>query len=273
MCVLAAATIPFVVQGSSAVDVFGLGASARGLGLGGAFVALVGDETAAVHNPAGLAKLDTLGFSSLYIRQFGGVTYGAMCVSMPGIGLSVSLVDSGMIPSPQGSFRYALQEFGVAAGVPLSPASSIGARCRLFRQSAPTTGVGWSLDPAVHVRVGLLRLGAVLSSAFSGPMRYASGQREIIPASLNVGVAAEFALSESTDWSLAIEAGGVLSRDPTFRAGMEMWFGRYGLRAGYDGHGLTVGASAQSGGLQLDWAVAVRTDLGTSHRVSLALRM
>jgi hypothetical protein len=257
--------------GASVGHAFDLGASARGLGLGGAFVALVDDETAVVHNAAALGTLTTMGLSSFYVRQFGEVMYGSLCLAMPWMGLSVSLIDSGSIPGTQGAFRYASQAYALSVGVPLGPVG-IGVRWRSVHVSAPVAGRGWTLDPAVRVDLGGLQVGAVLESAASAPMTYLSGPQEQFTTSLRLGVAATLSPAPDVLWNAAFEATGLLGPEPGFGAGLEAWMHGLGARVGYDGQGPTVGLTLKVRNAQLDWAYAIRRDLGESHRVSLAFR-
>lgn len=250
---------------------FELGASARGLGLGGAFTALVDDETAVIHNPAALGQLTTVGFSSLYVRQVSGITYGSVSLAMPWVGFNVSLVDSGTIASPQGAFRYASQAITISGGVPIGP-FGIGVRWRYMRVSSPTSGGGWAIDPALLIDVGSIRVAAMFESAYSVPVSYASGTDESFDPSLRLGIAATLSPSPDVWWNAAFEASGLFSAKARFGAGLETWIGGVGARVGYDGHGPTFGLTIRFSGLQLDWAYAMRSDLGGSHRVSLTFR-
>lgn len=250
---------------------FELGASARGLGLGGAFTALVDDETAVIHNPAALGRLTSAGFSSLYVRQFSGITYGSVSLAMPWIGLNVSLLDSGTIASPQESFRYASQAMTISGGVPIG-SFGLGVRWRYLRVSSPTSGGGWSIDPALTINIGSIHVAAMFESAYSVPMSYESGADESFDPSLRLGIAATLSPSPDVWWNAAFEAFGLFSARTRFGAGIEAWIGGLGARMGFDGHGPTFGLTIRFGGLQFDWAYAMRSDLGNSHRASLAFR-
>jgi len=250
---------------------FELGASGRGLGLGGAFSALVDDETAVIHNPAALGHLSSVGFSSLYVRQFGGTTYGSVSLAMRGIGCNVSLLDSGVIVSPQGSFRYAAQAITLSGGVPIGP-FGFGVRWRYLLVSEPNSGGGWSIDPALMIDIGSIHLAAMFESAYSVPMRYDSGTDEPFDPSLRVGIAATLSPSPDVWWNAAFEISGLFAAVTRFGAGLEAWIGGLGARVGYDGHGPTFGLTIRFSGLQFDWAYAMRSDLGNSHRASFAFR-
>ena len=62
---------------------FRLGVSARSLGLGGATAALSDGAAASTLNPAALGWVREMGVASLYVDQFGGVSYGALAFSAP----------------------------------------------------------------------------------------------------------------------------------------------------------------------------------------------
>ena len=250
---------------------FELGASARGLGLGGAFSALVDDETAVIHNPAALGQLARVGFSSLYVRQFGGITYGSVSLAMRGIGLNVSLLDSGVIVSPQGSFRYASQAITLSGGVPIGPVG-LGVRWRYLRVSAPSSGGGWSIDPALMLDVGSIHVAAMFESAYSVPIRYDSGTDESFDPSLRLGIAATLSPTPDVWWNAAFEVSGLFAAMTRFGAGLEAWIGGLGARVGYDGDGPTFGLTIRFSRLQFDWAYSMRSDLGNSHRASFIYR-
>ena len=250
---------------------FELGASARGLGLGGAFSALVDDETAVIHNPAALGQLTSVGLSSLYVRQFGGISYGSISVAMPWIGLNMALLDSGLIPSLQGAFRYTSQAVAISGGVPIGPVS-LGLRWRYLHVSSPTSGSGWAIDPALLIDAGSVRVAALFESAYSVPMGYDSGTDESFDPSLRLGIAATLSPAPDVWWNAAFEASGLFAAQAQFAAGLEAWIGGVGARVGYDGVGPTFGLTIRYNGLQIDWAYAMRSDLGGSHRASLTYR-
>jgi len=250
---------------------FELGASARGLGLGGAFTALVDDETATIHNPAALGQLTSVGLSSMYVSQFGGISYGSISVAMPWVGLNMALLDSGLIPSLQGAFRYTTQAVAISGGIPIGPVS-LGIRWRYLHVSSPTSGSGWSIDPALLIDAGSVRVAALFESAFSVPMSYDSGKDESFDPSLRFGIAATLSPAPDVWWNAAFEASGLFAAQAQFAAGLEAWIGGVGARVGYDGVGPTFGLTIRFNGLQIDWAYALRSDLGGSHRASLTYR-
>ena len=272
LCVALIGALAATVSGFERVGaIFDLGASARGLGLGGAYSALVDDEGATLHNPAALGWYEGVGLSSLVVEQFGGVLYARVGITAPWFGVDVVALDSGPIPGDAGTFRYASQGAVASVGVPIGPLG-IGLRWRLLRTSGPTSGSGWSIDPALLLVADPVRASLVVEGAFSQPIAYESGAAESWPLMLRLGAALTLSPSDAVQWNLAFEADGLFGDLPRFGVGLEAWIADLGARVGYDGRGATFGLSVRLAGLQIDWAYAVRDDLGDSHRVSVAFR-
>ena len=115
-------------------------------------------------------------------------------------------------------------------------------------------------------------MAAVFESAYSVPVSYSSGTDESFESSLRLGIAATLSPSPDVWWNAAFEASGLFAAQAQFTAGLEAWIGGVGARVGYDGVGPTFGLTIRFSGLQLDWAYAMRSDLGGSHRASLLFR-
>ncbi len=247
---------------------FELGVSARSLGLGGATVALDDPAAAPTLNPAALGWVEGIGVASLYVDQFAGVSYGAVSFSAPWVGLAAGFVDSGWISSGGSGFRFTAQGLVGAVGIPMGPVSA-GARWRLLRAGSPFVGHGWALDGALLVDLASVRIGAVWDAVASSPMDYGGGEVQSWDPDLRVGAAVTLVPFESVSWMGTIDIKGIL--DPPWRiiGGAEAWVGVLAARLGWDGQGPTFGLSLRVSGIELDWSCAARSDLGTSHRVSL----
>jgi hypothetical protein len=251
--------------------IFSLGSSGRGLGMGGAFMALVDDEGAVLYNPAALGRYEGIGITSLLASGFGGIVHGVVGFAMPYFGVNAFLLDSGAIPTDAGSFRYASQGVVASLGVPIGPVA-LGVRGRLLRISSPTDGRGWAVDPSILVALDSIRVGLLFEGALSGPVVYESGAEEAWDRSLRLGAAITLSPTPDVLWSTSFEAVGLFSASPYLTAGLEAWIGGLGARVGFDGRGPTFGLSVRFASLQFDWAYAMRSDLGDSHRVSFTLR-
>jgi len=250
---------------------FAIGASARALGLGGAFSALADDESAVFYNPAGLPGQSGIGLASMFVQQFGGVAYGSVTLAMPYVGFSAIFLDSGPIPVGGGSTRYSSQGVVGSVGLPIGPLG-IGARWRFFRVSAPTSGRGWAIDPAMLLDAEGVRIALIYEGLFASQIEYETGPSEAFDRSLTLGAALRLQPMREVGWNLAFEASRLFTAYAALAMGVEAWIGGLGARVGFDGAGATFGLSIRFTALEIDWAYAGRSDLGDSHRVSLSLR-
>ena len=251
--------------------IFGLGSSGRALGLGGAFMALADDEGCVLYSPASLGWNESIGIVSLLASGFGGIAHGVVGFSMPYFGVNVFLLDSGSIPTGSGSFRYVSQGFAASLGVPIGPLG-LGLRGRMLRISAPTDGVGWAIDPEIVIAVDSIRAAVMVEGALSSPVIYDGGASDGWERSIRLGAAVTLSPTDDVLWSVAFEASGLFTASPRLTGGVEAWIGGIGARAGFDGQGPTFGLSVRFSSLQFDWAYAMRSDLGDSHRVSFTYR-
>jgi hypothetical protein len=247
---------------------FDLGVSARSLGVGGACAAFIDDAAAAALNPAGLAWVEGISVTSLYIDQFGGATYGAAAFSAPYVGVTALLVDSGWITSGDTGFRYTSQALSVAAGAPIGPVAA-GLRWRFLRSGSPAMGHGWAADGALLVDLGAVHLGAVWDAAVSSPMMYGDGETESWASNLRVGASVSLAPVDGVVWSAAADVERILHGPVRLVGGVEVWVKSLAARLGWDGEGPTIGLSVRVSSVEIDWSCAARSDLGASHRVSL----
>jgi len=258
---------------SAAGDVgaaFGFGVSARSLGVGGAHTAFLDEPAAATLNPASVGWVERVGCGSLYVQQFGGVSYGAVAFSAPYVGMSVALLDSGWITSGDDGFRYAAQALSCSVGAPIGPIA-VGIRWRFLHVGAPFIGHGWAADVGTLAELGFLRVGAVFHAALASPVHYERGRDQAWDRSLSLGMAATADVAPDVLIIATIDAKGAFSRSLRLVGGVEAWIGSLAGRLGWDGAGPTLGISVRVGGAEVDWSCAARSDLGTSHRVSLEM--
>ncbi len=257
------------VTGADGVGVlFDLGVSARSLGVGGARAAFSDDAAAATLNPAALGWVRGINVASLYVDQFGGVSYGSIAFSAPYVGVSALVVDSGWIASGDSGFRFAAQGIGAAVGVPVGPVG-FGARWRFLRYGAPFEGHGWALDGGVLLDLGAVRVGAICDAALSAPMAYGGGETESWKANLCLGAAVTLTPVKDVVWTATADVEGILHGPWRIIGGLEVWVASLAARLGWDGEGPTLGLSVRVSGIEVDWSCAARPDLGMSHRVSL----
>jgi len=111
-----------------------------------------------------------------------------------------------------------------------------------------------------------------VEGAVSSPVSYDSGASDDWERSIRLGAAVTLSPTDDVLWSAVFEASGLFTASPRLTGGVEAWIGGVGARAGFDGRGPTFGLSVRFSSLQFDWAYAMRSDLGDSHRVSFTYR-
>ena len=151
-------------------------------------------------------------------------------------------LDSGAIESGSSSFTYASQGGVISFGIPLDPVA-VGFRFRYFHVSSPQTAAGWSLDPALTVKIDFLRASLMYEGALTDEITWKDGTQESWEQGLAIGVAATLRPFEAVVCSAAFEADGLFSSSAGVCAGLETWVGGLGARAGYGTTGLTFGLS------------------------------
>ncbi len=141
-----------------------VGLGARPVGLGRAFVGLADDANAMLYNPAGLARLKSMEFTSMYARLYPGIDDDKL--HMGYLGVARPLRNMGTIGLGITNFwadLYGENIFYLSFARQMNDALSLGSNFKLLRWSAdgyadPETGqsesglswTGWTLD------VGLL---------------------------------------------------------------------------------------------------------------------
>jgi len=220
----------FVLSGFSATatenagGLFAIGSSARGQGLGGAYSALVDDESAALYNPAALGWYKGIGLSSIFAHQFGGVAYGSVGFAASYVGLDLLFLDSGPIVAGEGTFNYASQGLVAGVGIPLGSAG-FGIRWRYLQISSPFTGSGWAIDPAFLVVTDTVRVAILYEGAISVPVEYDTGGSDPWDSSIRIGVALTLSPAPDVLWNATFEVSGLFSSAPALSGGIEAWIG------------------------------------------------
>lgn len=267
----------FAVAGSGAqfanvAAIFQLGTGGRPLGMGGAFLALADDETAAFYNPAGLGWLDRIGVTSLFAREFEVVSYGALGFALPYFGITLMQIDSGWISTgEEEGFRYVSQAGILSSGLRIGPVG-LGGRWKLYRVREPYSAVGWAFDPALLVVTDFVRVGLLFENPYSRPIAFEDGHTEEWEAGLRLGAAVTLKPSDRVRWNAVFETCGLFLTDTRMAGGVEAWIGGLAARVGHDGSRATFGLTVRFDNFQVDWAYAALTELAASHRVSLTFR-
>jgi hypothetical protein len=258
---------------------FELESSARAAGLGGTFVALADDESAAYYNPAGLAFLSQRGVLALYSQLFEVVEYLALGGALPGVGFQLLRLDTHTMPvanvfgnPTEQNADYVSQAGIAAAALALGSRIALGGRLKAYQTSSGDwNGIGWAGDLAVLIRSAPFRFGAVFEHLLQQPITYTSGLTQSWPADLRVGAAFTSEYAGRLTWTLTLDVAHLWTQ-AQLRAGAEVWVQGLGLRLGYNGISLTAGASAHFRALRLDWAYALHPQLPASYLMTLTYR-
>lgn len=281
-----------------------LGAGARPLGMGSAFVALSDEATAVYWNPAGLPRLARSEVQFQHAEQFGGsVNHDVVTAAHPsssggfGIGLLrmsvhdiriTELEDPALPPGPDN--RPILLRVEDASDVSLHLAYgravtrdlTVGIGLKLlWRDLAVGTGSGWGFDLGAHYALPDhgLTFGAVLRDVTRTRIEFDSGSDDRIPPSLLAGAAWTRHLPDLRGTvTVSVSAhlndeGSVLEDGQILQAGAEYRYReQVAFRLGAQGDHFTAGAGLRlKDRVGLDVAFLENGDLDNSYRISASL--
>ena len=271
MLIISLVAVSVLASGySNVASIFDLSTSARAAGMGGAFVALADDESAAFYNPAGLGWIHSISLSSLFARQFAAVNYASLQLVLPYFGASVLYLDSGPIEVGEEEFSYTSGGGIVSTGFNIGPVG-IGGRFKVYRATSPNDVTGWAFDPALLVVTDIVRVGLLVENAYSEPIVFPRHTEDWTPL-MRIGIAMTFAPGDGVGVNATVEGAGMFSGSPRLYAGFETYVDGLAARVGYDGDGATFGLSVRFSSFQIDWAYITRDAFPDTHRVSLEFR-
>ncbi len=265
-----------------------IGAGARALGMGGTFVAIADDSTAAYWNPAGLAQLEKMEISSLYSDQFGlGISYSFLNYAHPlpdsaaaisWVRLSVGdipiVTKQGDRPVVVGYFEDSENAILLSYGRNLTSDIMLGATVKgVFQSLEKHSASGFGLDVGVLYKTPVedLMVGATLLDIGTS-LNWDTDHTDSFPLRTKLGVSYKL-LEDQLILGADYEMGGI---EDKLHLGAEYWYeGMFAVRAGLDGDNLTAGAGIRYGvsntDLGFDYAF-LSHELGNTHRLSLIAR-
>lgn len=280
-----------------------LGAGARSLGMGSAYVAVSDDATAVYWNPAGLVRLRSRELQVQHAEQFGGaVAHDVFTLAGPsrlggfGAGLLRLGVDGIKLTAledparPAGPDNRPLVSQVVAAtdyslylsyGRRLRPDLSLGASLKLvWRNLGAGSGNGYGIDlGALYTPGPALTVGLTIRNLTRTRIAFDSGASDRISPSLLLGAAyirPVPALGGRTVWSVSIHLGEEKSGVEDVQgvqAGVEYLFrDRLAFRVGMEGDHFTVGAGLRLyNRFALDLAFLENGQLDNTYRISASM--
>ncbi len=278
-----------------------LGADARALALGSAYVALAQDATAGYWNAAGLASLEGRQLHLTHDERFGLVDGDFIAMALPGPWgnrMAVSLLRVGVddipftalqnpelplgpdnrpvIESQESSADYALY---VSGGRRLHGRVDLGASLKLlYSQVGPFNAYGFGADVGLRLRLGRgLSLAASFRDLTTTPLFWSTDATDRIQPSLIAGMAwsvpiaggrATAAIASRTGGDAADESGAA-----PLNAGVEYWYRNIALRAGMEEEQKAFGLGLQPHRrLALDAAYLEHDGLDPTYRFSAGFR-
>lgn len=302
ICLILALTSAAHAQtGHYAGDPFLIGAGARALGMGSAYVALSLDATAVYWNPAGLARVSPNREIHLqHAEQFGGsVNHDVFAARVPIFkgGMGVGIVRAGVdgialtsledpnrpigpdnrpvITDEIGTTDYV---FRIAYGRRITDKLHLGAGVKLIRRALGVgTGTGIGIDfGALYFPISTLRIGATLRDLTKTRIAFPNGVTDGISPSFLIGAAfrralpgGEITASASTrinDQKPTRETARSIQLGIEYRLRQRVSF-RLGRR---DGH-FTAGTGLQLSRFGIDLAFLEHDQLANTYRISATL--
>ena len=283
-------------------EFLGLGAGARSVALGSAYVALADDATAGYWNAAGLSALSSRQVHLTHSEHFSGlIQRDFVAIARPGRllhGMALSLVRMGIDdihftelpdplqpPSTDNRPLIASTEQSADYALYLSGSRRLGARLSLglsakaiYRQVASINAYGFGLDLGVRYQLShQIALAANVRDAITTPIVWNTDSTDRIQPSLLLGVAYAIPIAEGqTTALLATRSGGDASAatdDVPLNAGLEYRHRYIALRAGLEegrqsfGLGLTPHRN-----LDLDLAYLQHDALEATYQLSASFR-
>ncbi|MBD3166531.1 PorV/PorQ family protein [bacterium] len=271
-------------------------ANARLLALGGVGVA-VPEGPAGVHaNPALLARNTRQGVSLMHADRFGGeVMMDYLAYVHPtqegralGFGLIRQGVDDipvtyweqiGEIRRPRVTEMTSASEYAFQVGYGTeSRYGQIGAVAKLlYKRLYENNAYGLGIDVGYARDFGRLTVGAQARDVLSTILAWDTGRTETIAPAARIGAAYTIIMQrQNTELMPVVELqarGESLDDDDALalHAGLEVRISKVVMaRVGYDDERLAYGAGLRVGPAAVDYAFVGHSDLGNTHRVSIA---
>jgi len=305
LLLLAAAPELRAEPGRTAATTLQMTMSARALGMGEAFCAVMGGLDSLNYNPAGITVIPRPELSTSYASGIAGDGYGALGYAHP---LSAATLAGELLYYSAGDVNLSYSDgtqrkvtaqrdmLGmVSVGVPLGWGLSAGGTGKFFRlelaEEARTTGYAADLGALWQTPLKGLDVGASVRNM--GPDVKFEQDGDPLPLALRLGAAYSFDLARRGFFKeggygisrLLVAADGVKVRDedgwkPT--AGLEIGMGlgeqtfgalRFGYMFSLDTGYLTFGVGLRQGRWVFDYALAaMRGDVSNTHHFTLGVK-
>ncbi len=289
-------------------DFLELGAGARALGMGGAFVVATDGATSAYHNPAGLAKMKVREINLMHSEQFAGlINYNTVSFGSPvssDLFLGVSLLHSGIgnikyttlldpskpidennrpeIASREDATDYTMYFSGARS---FSGKFDVGASVKIIRRSiGPDTAFGYGIDIGVQYCLNNhWQLGAAYRDVTGTTVAWDGKANDRIASTLNAGLSYISELPLIGGELLMTGSMLFFGDSPNTKGLKTMHFGgeyiiadilafRAGSNAGAGTFGIGIMRLPLISSSSVDYAFLSDDGLDSTHRVSMSIR-
>jgi hypothetical protein len=274
----------------NAVSVLDIAPGVGQLGAGGAGIAVVRGAETLYYNPAGLAGLPGISFSSFFTSQMGVASYSAFSLALRGFAVAAELYSSGSIDgydalgNPTTELGYSSSAYMFGFGVdpsmfpflPKLPLSfSIGGMLKgVSTKIADVKGSGFAFDLAFRMGIPPMSLGpvAVTDAAFGvtlsnlfGGISY-DGTQDGLPMDIGLGLSARLlgVALVATDIHLSGSFGIGVTYEPVPTLALRLGVLSKGETS------ITAGVGLNVAGFLIDYAFVSHT-VGATHRIGLTL--
>lgn len=282
-------------------DALQLGAGARALGMGSAFVAVSNDATAFIWNPAGFATLSQREIHAQHTEQFGGsINHDILALGFPLIrggfglglvrlgvdGISFTKLEDPNRPIGPDNRPTISQTVGTTDNIfylsyahKLKPTLVFGISSKLIHRALNVgSGTGFGLDTGIlYTPSSKIRLGAIIQNITQTRIHYDANKTDTISPSLLIGTSYLYPFSPTHQilGSVSLHFGedtSGIEDNQILNAGLEYQFKqRLMLRLGRQGTHLTAGAGIKLSRATIDLAFLENNQLNNTYRISTSI--
>jgi len=260
------------------------GVGARPLAMGGSFVAVADDATAAYWNPAGLGQIEGGGLSAMYADRFStGLRYQFLNFVSKGFGVSLLRLNAadvlhvtrrdslGHPVRSDGTIKHSENALLVTYGVRINENLYLGVTGKgLYHELLENTAKGWGIDAGALFRNELFGVGINIQNIKEGRLIWdnVDETEDSIPMNIKAG-GAVYLLDGMVTAAADLD---IMSERQVLHLGAEVWLVKdvLALRSGLQNTDFSAGLGLCIGSFCLDYALQTHT-LGLTHRASINL--
>ncbi len=280
-------------DGTSGAAYLKLGAGARAIGLGDAYVAVSGDASCVYWNPAGLAGVEHIDVELMHSEWFQGIRYeflgGAKRYDHQAFGGAIMGLYMDDLERREGASAEPDGHFGVfdfsltgSYARRLTEHFDVGGSLKYLHEKIDhETASGFAVDLGTISRIpGAEGLAAGIVVQNLGPQMSFIEEKFNLPFAVRAGLAFAFP-AEPLHGDFLLTGDAVVPNDGDTKVhfGIEYEYAkilalRFGYRTGWDNQNVSLGLGAKVNRFRLDYAYTpFYSDLGDTHRISLGFTL